>query len=105
MGQWDAGRLSEQQAQLARMSLGTPEVISDLSWGQADTKVLHVRTHDRRVIVKAGGPDNHHIGREITAHESYTGPLVASGRVGRMLHSSRNSNVLVLEYLEGELVE
>ena len=52
------------------------------------------------MILKDAGPDNHHIGREITARESYTAPLLASERVGRMLHRSRNSNVLMLEYLE-----
>jgi thiamine kinase-like enzyme len=105
MGRWDGGQLSEQQAELARTWLGAPSLIADLSWGQMDTKVLHVSTRDRTVIVKAAGPDNHHIGREITAHKSYTSPLVARGRAGRLLHSNRQLNLLVLEYLEGELVE
>lgn len=105
MGRWDGGQLSEQQAELARTWLGTPSLIADLSWGQVDTKVLHVSTRDRTVIVKAAGPDNHHIGREITAHESYTSPLVASGRAGGLLRSSRQLNLLVLDYLDGDLVE
>lgn len=105
MERWDHGHLSRQQAELAETWLGAPSLIADLSWGQVDTKVLRVSTGDGTVIVKAAGPDNHHIAREITAHESYTSPLVTRGRAGRLLHSSRQLNLLVLEYLEGDLVD
>lgn len=76
-----------------------------MSWGLVDTKVLRVRDGDRDVVVKAAGQANHHIGREITAHESYTGPLVELARTGRLIAADRASNVLIMEYQAGELVE
>jgi hypothetical protein len=105
MLRWDGGRLSAQQAELVMSWLGAPEFIADLSWGQMDTKVLQVHVGCSRMIVKAAGPDNHHIGREISAHSSYTRPLVGQGQAGRLLYSSRELNLLVLEYLDGELLE
>jgi hypothetical protein len=96
--------VSQQQAELVSSRHGSLELIADLSWGQVDTKVLHVRDGDTDVIVKAAGQDNHHIGREITAHSFYTGPLVSQGLVARLLYASRELNLLVLEYLDGKLV-
>lgn len=80
-------------------------LVADLSWGQVDTLVLHVRSAQRDYVVKAGGPTNHHIGREISAHESFTAPLVALGAAARLVGADRDANVLVVEYLSGELVE
>ncbi|MDQ0664076.1 thiamine kinase-like enzyme [Arthrobacter ulcerisalmonis] len=105
MERWDRGCLSAEQAELVAGWLGAPELVADLSWGLTDTKVLKVRAGGHMKIVKAAGPDNHHLHREITAYTSYTRPLAATGRAPGMLHSSRASNVLVLGYLEGNLVE
>ncbi|MEV7572547.1 phosphotransferase [Pseudarthrobacter sp. NPDC089323] len=105
MARWDAGRLSQQQAELVSSLFGAPELIADLSWGQMDTKVLHVRDGGTHVIVKAAGPENHHIGREITAHSSWTRPLVSQGRAARLMYSRRELNLLVFDYLDGTLVE
>ncbi|MEO7129831.1 MAG: aminoglycoside phosphotransferase family protein [Dermatophilaceae bacterium] len=81
------------------------EVVADLSWGLVDTVVLHLR-HDRgEAVVKAAGPDNGHIAREIVAHERWTGPWVSAGRVGCLLHSDRAHNVIALSYLPGVLVQ
>lgn len=76
-----------------------------MSWGLMDTKVLRVRDGDREVVVKAAGPANHHIGREITAHESFTGPLVERARTGRLIAADRAENAVIIEYQAGELVE
>ena len=73
---WDGGVLDETQAQFVLQHLIDPKIVNDMSWGLVDTKVLHVRDGGRDVVVKAAGPAGHHIGREITAHESDTGPLV-----------------------------
>ncbi|TQJ41173.1 phosphotransferase family enzyme [Arthrobacter sp. SLBN-112] len=102
---WDRGSLSAPQAELVARWLGVPELVEDLSWGLTDTKVLKVHARGQARIVKAAGPDNHHLHREITAYASYTRPLLAAGRAPLMLHSSRPANVLVLEYLDGDLVE
>ena len=102
---WDRGCLSAPQAELVARWLGPPELIEDLSWGLTDTKVLKVHAGGLARIVKAAGRENHHIHREITAHASYTRPLLAAGCAPLMLHSSRSARVMVLEYLDGDLLE
>lgn len=85
--------------------IAEPGIVQDMSWELMDTKVLRVRDGDREVVAKAAGPANHHIGREITAHESFTGPLVERARTGRLIAADRAENVLIIEYQAGELVE
>ena len=80
------------------------EVVEDLSWGLVDTTVLHLRASGRDVVVKAAGPGNHHIGREIVAHRQWTWPWLTDRRVGRLLHADRERNVIALDYLPGVLV-
>lgn len=102
---WDGGTLTARQSELVAAWCGEPELIEDLSWGLTDTTVLRIRSRGKDLIVKAGGPDNHHLGREIMAHTSFTGPLVESGRAATMLHASINEALLVAGYLPGVLVE
>jgi hypothetical protein len=92
--------------QLALLNAWFPQlaVIADLSWGLVDTIVLHVRDRDRDVIVKAGGPDNNHIGREIAAHRAWVGCLAEIDRAPQLLHSDESANVLVTTFVEGHLV-
>lgn len=105
MPKWDHDLLNPAQAERVADWLATaPVLIADLSWG-LDTTVLRVRAGQRDFIVKAGSRTNRHLGREITAHESYTAILVAAGRTGRMVAADRNVNVVLLEYLDGNLVE
>lgn len=56
-------------------------------------------------FVKAADADNHHIGREITAHERLTGPLVAWGGAARLQYFDRGANLLVTHYRPGALVD
>ena len=79
-------------------------VVADLSWGLTDTTVLHLRTDRGEVIVKAAGPDNHHIGREIAAREQWMGPWLDTCRVGRLLHADPEHHLLAVTYLPGRLV-
>lgn len=102
---WHAGRLTDQQARVVEAWLSSPSLVEDLSWGLVDTVVLHLTTDGGDVIVKAGGSTNHHIGREVSAHEAYTAPLLAVGGAARLIGSSREANVLVTQYLPGRLVE
>jgi aminoglycoside phosphotransferase len=81
------------------------EVVADLSWGLVDTVVLHLRTTRGEVVVKAAGPDNHHIRREIEAHRVWTAPWLASGSVGRLVEAAENEVMFTVEYLPGELVQ
>ena len=98
-------RLSPEQRACVQAWLPGAEVVADLSWNQVDTVVLRVRHAGRDVIVKAAGPDDHHLGRELDAHE---GGLVSvwarDSRAARLLHADRSARVLVLEWLPGELV-
>lgn len=98
-------RLTSAQAHAVDSWFPGAELVGDLSWGQTDTAVLHLRHRDGEVVVKAGGPRNHHIGREITGHECFTAPLVERGRAARLLHADRELRVLATEHLPGRLVE
>lgn len=102
---WDRDLLSPEQRTFAEDVLGTPALVSDMSWGQVDTKVLHVRARDREFVVKAAGPANHHIGREIAAHESVTAGLGHLDRCAEFVAADRASNALIVTYQPGELVE
>lgn len=101
----DAANLSEAQARFVEQSIGSSTLIEDLSWGLVDTRVLHVHSGGEEFIVKAAGADNHHIHREITAHEGWTAPLLRDDRAGRLVAASAPLSVLVLEYHPGHLVE
>lgn len=105
MTRWDQALLSAEQARYVEGRLGSPVLVEDVSWNLVDTKVLHVRAAGHDAVVKAAPTSNHHIGREITAHETFTAPLVASGRTGRLIAASRTLNVLITTYLPGTLVQ
>ncbi|GAA1378390.1 aminoglycoside phosphotransferase family protein [Luteococcus sanguinis] len=78
-------------------------LVADMSWGLVDTVVQHHRWHGGEVVVKAAGPGNHHIGREITGREQWCRPW--HGRIGCLLHASPELNVIAVEYLPGVLVQ
>lgn len=105
MTEWHRGLLNEAQAAYTERHLGVPALIDDLSWGVVDTQVLHVRAGRQDFVVKAGGPGNHHIAREITAHDSYTAPLLDRGSAARLIAGDRAVNLLVTEYLPGVLID
>lgn len=97
--------LAPMQERVVRSWFPGAELVADHSWGSTDTVVLHVRDRGRDLVIKAGGPRNHHIDRELRAHQEFTGPLVAGGRAARLLRADRELKVLVTEYLPGDLVE
>jgi hypothetical protein len=101
----DLPRLTSTQQAIVRGWLPEVELVADLSWGQMDTAVLHLRTPEGDRIVKAGGAENHHIGREIAAHLGFTGPWVEEGRAARLLQHDDDHQVLLLDYLPGRLVQ
>lgn len=101
---WHAGRLTDRQAGLVEAWLGAPALVEDFSWGLVDTVVLHLTVGQGDVIVKAAGRTNHHIGREISAHECCTAPLLVSGSAARLIGASRAENLVATEYLDGGLV-
>jgi hypothetical protein len=101
----DLPRLTPEQQALVREWLPNADLVADLSWELMGTAVLHLRTPDGDRIVKAGGPSNHHIGRERNAHRGFTGPWVTQGRAARMVRDDCDANILLLDFLPGALVE
>lgn len=95
--------LTDDQRRLIDAWFPGAEQIADLSWGLIDTSVLQLRTADTDVVVKAAGPGNGHIPREIHAHRRWTEPWVAAGRVGRLLHADLDHSILALTYQPGSL--
>lgn len=77
----------------------------DMSWKRADTVVLDVDFALGRALVKAAGPQNHHLDREITAFQGFTDVLACTGHAAHLLHHDRAANLIVLSYLEGHLVQ
>ena len=76
-----------------------------MSWNLVDTVVLDVESGNGRVVVKAAGPGNRHIGREISAYLGFTGGLERAGRAAKLLQHDRDANILAIGYVEGTLVE
>lgn len=105
MSSWDSGLLAAPQREFIRAKLGTPRLVEDFSWGLVDTRVLHIGVGGEQFIAKAASPDNHHIHREITAHQSATQPLVDLGLTSRLVAASHDLNLLVITYQEGVLAE
>jgi thiamine kinase-like enzyme len=66
--------------------------------------VLQARSGSREIVVKAAGPENHHIGREIRAHREWVGVLADRGLAPLLLRAEESANVLVTAHLDGELV-
>ncbi len=108
-------RLSERQRALLERWMPRAELVRDLSWNLVDTVVLHVRNADRDAalggaaigdaIVKAAGPANHHIGRELDAHQGFTEVWCAAGQAARLRAADRDARIFLLDYLPGELAE
>lgn len=106
MTEWAASGLSKSQRDFVVSMLGDDlDLVSDMSWGQVDTRVLRVMAGTEHFVVKAAGPSNHHIGREISAHETATGPLLSRDLCARLVGADRDSNILVTTFVRGELVE
>jgi hypothetical protein len=105
MEPWHQNRLSVGQAEFVETRLPGVRFLKDLSWNLVDTAVLEVAHEKRRYVIKAAGPSNHHIGREIDAHWSSTGVWASQSRAPKLVHANRSLNLLVTEYVEGCLVE
>lgn len=104
MNDWHGCRLDAAQAAWVTERVSDPMLVRDMSWGLVETTVLHVRSGSDELVVKAAGPSDTHLPREIAAHPSYTAPLVAAGRAARLRDASPEARVILLDYLPGELV-
>lgn len=96
--------LDQRQRALLGEWIPGADLVEDLSWGLVESAVLHVRSNERDLIVKAGGPNNHHIAREISAHAVIT-PLIEEGRAAFLRSADAERRIMVLDYLQGSLVD
>lgn len=96
--------LSERQRHLLREWLPGAVVERSHGWGLVATTVLELVQDGERFILKAGGPGDHHIGRELEAHEKWLGPWTSAGRAPDLVHGDRDAKVLLTRYLAGSLV-
>ncbi|OKH76891.1 aminoglycoside phosphotransferase [Mycobacterium sp. SWH-M3] len=104
MQSWRAERLSDEQAARIARWLPDARLRRDMSWNLVDTAVLDVDSAQGRVVVKAAGPGNHHIAREIYAYQGFTECLARTGHAPQLLHHDVAANLLVTRYLDGSLV-
>lgn len=97
-------RLSPEQRELLARWLPGAQVARDHSWGQTERAVLELVRGDERFIVKAGGPTDHHMAREIGAHLYWLEPWTSRGRAPTLLHHDADTRLVVTTYLPGRLV-
>lgn len=97
--------LDDAQRRLVEEWLPGAVVEDDLSWGLVETTVLEVRHGGALVVVKAGGPRDHHTTREVEAHQRWLGPWTSTGRAPALLHADGDARVVVTRWLPGELVQ
>lgn len=101
----ELSRLRPEQRELLALWVPDARVLADHSWGSVGTIVLELESEQGRLVVKAGGPSDGHIGRELRAHEQWLGPWVATGHAPALLHGDASAKLLVTRYLPGRLVE
>jgi hypothetical protein len=80
-------------------------LVADRSWNLVDRVVLHISHDGTDVLIKAGGPDDHHMDREIHAYERWVGPLSEAGRAPTLLNADHELRLLAVTYLPGVLAE
>lgn len=96
--------LDPRQRELLDRWVPEARLVADLSWGLVESTVLHMSRGQSEIIVKAGGRNNHHIAREITAYESVVPLLGDRGSAPRLLYADRGARILVTTYIRGTLV-
>lgn len=101
----DLPRLTQTQRHIVHQWLPHATLVADLSWERLGTAVLQLHTSHGDRILKAGGPTNHHIDREIYAHQHFTAPWLVQNRSARMLRHDLDAKILLLDYLPGTLIE
>lgn len=97
--------LDPRQQQLLSQWVPDARLVADLSWGLVDSTVLHMATKDGEILVKAGGPNNNHLAREITAHKNVVPELAERGWAPKLLHADRDARILITTYIRGTLID
>ncbi|MGW0504989.1 phosphotransferase [Micromonospora sp. NPDC003241] len=97
-------RLSGAQRDLLDRWLPGATVLRDLGWDLLPTTVLEVAHDGARYVVKAGGPEDQHIARELRAHHHWLTPWTSRDRAPVLVHGDESAKLLVTRYLPGELL-
>lgn len=97
--------LPDSQQALLETWLPGAVVATDHSWGLVERHVLELVHHGERYILKAGGPHDHHMVREIAAHESWLRPWTEIGRAPVLVASDLGERMLLTRHLPGVLVQ
>jgi tRNA A-37 threonylcarbamoyl transferase component Bud32 len=101
----DESVLTYEQVRLLDQWYPDRRVIADHSWDLARTHVLEVTTPDEHLIVKAAGPADREIAREIRAHRELLRPWTSIGRAPALLHADGRARLIATRYLPGKLVQ
>lgn len=96
--------LTPTQRRLVDEHLPGADVVRDHSWGQVETTVLEVVADGERYVVKAGGPSDRHIARELRAHAAWLAPWVSRGRAPELVVGDPDAKLVVTRFLPGRLV-
>jgi hypothetical protein len=97
--------LSERQQSLLSGWLPGAVVVRDHSWGLVARTVLEVDHDGSTYVVKAGGPGDHHMLRELRAHREWLTPWTSRNRAPSLLHGDDDALLVVTHHLPGHLVE
>lgn len=97
-------RLSRVQRELVEAWFPGLVIVADLSWGLVDTTVLRVHHDGADLVVKASGPNDHHLGRGLAAYGDWVPALSRSGEAPHLLHADGAAHLIVLSWLPGHLV-
>lgn len=80
------------------------KVVADHSWDLGLRRVLELEHEGERYVLKAGGPNDGHMAREITAHDRWLSPWTTRGLAPQRVASDREHRMLLTRWLPGELV-
>ena len=94
---------SDQQARLDEWLPGHA-VLRDHTWGLVDRVVLEVEHEGSTYLVKAGGPTDGHMAREIRAHERWLSPWTSRDAVPVLVAADPALRLLVTTFVPGRLV-
>jgi hypothetical protein len=97
--------LPDDQQALLDTWLPGAEVVHDHSWDLGLRRVLELEHEGCRYVLKAGGPDDGHMAREIRAHEEWLEPWTSRGLAPVMVRCDRPLRMLLARWLPGRLVE
>ncbi len=101
----DVPGLPTDQQQLLDDWLPGCVLVRDHTWGLVDRVVVELAVDGRHYLLKAGGPSDGHMAREIRAHDEWLEPWTTRGLVPRRVASDVGRRTLLTTFLPGRLVQ